>query len=82
MTTDGSTTSDVQTRYARYLPTRNSPSGDWPGEEIGDRLVLDLIGDERGAIEHAEHGHGKAEVERPDHQTEDTGPTQGKRSAR
>ena len=40
-------------------------------EEVRDRLVLHLVGDERGAVENAQHRNDEAQEEKPDHHPED-----------
>ena len=40
-------------------------------EQIRDRLVLDLVGDERRAVEDAEHRHDEPQEQQPDHHAED-----------
>ena len=47
----------------QVLAEQHRAARDRPGEEIGDRLVLDLVGDQRRAVEHAEHRHDEPEEE-------------------
>ena len=72
--TDGSTSSTVQARYAEVLAEQHGAARNRPREQIGDRLVVHFVGDERRAVEHAEHRHDEPDVQQPDHHAEDRRP--------
>ena len=70
-TTDGRMSSTVQRQIREVLAEQDRAARDRPGEEICDGLVVDFVGDQRGAVEHAEHRHDEPHVQQPDHHAED-----------
>ena len=46
---------------------------DRPREQIRDRPVLDFVGDQRRAVERAQHRNDESQIQQPDHPAENHG---------
>jgi hypothetical protein len=64
----------VHARYARNFPTSTAPR--WIGrvKQVRDRLVLDFVGHQRGAVKDTEDRHDEAQEEHPDHHAKNAEP--------
>ena len=48
-------------KIGQVLPEQHRPAGNGPREQVGNGLVFDLVGHQRRAVEHSQHGHDEPE---------------------